>query len=68
MFDLRMYAKQSKVRNFFDIVLKNIWIMWLVTHSFSLKCLSISSQYMLQEIKDITKSNWGLGIPMWAKS
>ena len=50
--------------NYFDIVLKNISIMWLVTHCFSLKCQSISSQYMLQEMRNITKSNWGLAIPM----
>ena len=55
---------EARLEILFDIVLKNISIMWLVTHCFSLKCQSISSQYMLQEMKNITKSNWGLGIPM----
>ena len=62
------YAERSEARNVFDIMLTKISFTWLVTHCFSLKCPSMSSPYMLQEIKYITKSNWGLGIPMWAKT
>ena len=54
-------------------MLESRLIVWLVTHYFSLKylnqCLQIKTEkistafvFMLQEMKDVTKSNWGLGV------